>query len=383
MPGMVSTIETLALDWLADAAAERIRAGLDRRLTPRPPTSGLLDLASNDYLGLSTDPRVRAAAVDAVRVWGTGSTGSRLVTGSTELHHELERGLAGLVGAPRAVVFSSGYLANIGMITALAGPDCLVICDRANHASLIDGCRLARSRLRVIPHADLARAETMLSTRAEERALLVIDAIGSADGDLLPLADWHRLARRHRALLLVDDAHGLGIRGGGRGAVAEAGIAHEPDVVTSVTLSKALAAQGGAVLGAPVVIDHLIATARPFIFDTGLNPAAAGAALAAVDIVVAQPQLAGRVLANAAELAEACRVPATGSAVIPVVVGAADRASGLAAAIRDRGIHVGCFRPPSVPAGSARLRITARANLTDTEIDRLRAAMDELAPRWI
>lgn len=380
---MVSTIETLALDWLADAAAERIRAGLDRRLTPRPPTSGLLDLASNDYLGLSTDPRVRAAAVDAVRVWGTGATGSRLVTGSTELHHELERGLAGLVGAPRAVVFSSGYLANIGMITALAGPDCLVICDRANHASLIDGCRLARSRLRVIPHADLARAETMLSTRAEERALLVIDAIGSADGDLLPLADWHRLARRHRALLLVDDAHGLGIRGGGRGAVAEAGIAHEPDVVTSVTLSKALAAQGGAVLGAPVVIDHLIATARPFIFDTGLNPAAAGAALAAVDIVVAQPQLAGRVLANAAELAEACRVPATGSAVIPVVVGAADRASGLAAAIRDRGIHVGCFRPPSVPAGSARLRITARANLTDTEIDRLRAAMDELAPRWI
>jgi 8-amino-7-oxononanoate synthase len=379
---MLPTVETPALDWLADAAAERIRAGLDRRLTPRPPTSGLLDLASNDYLGLSTDPRVRAAAVDAVRVWGTGSTGSRLVTGSTELHHELERGLAGLVGAPRAVVFSSGYLANIGMITALAGPDCLVICDRANHASLIDGCRLARSRLRVIPHGDLGRAETMVSTRAEARALVVIDAIGSADGDLLPLADWHRLARRHQALLLVDDAHGLGVRGGGRGAVAEAGIAHEPDVVTSVTLSKALAAQGGAVLGAPVVIDHLIATARPFIFDTGLNPAAAGAALAAVDIVVAEPWLAGRVLANAAELAKACRVPATGSAVIPVVVGAADRASALAAAVRDRGIHVGCFRPPSVPADSARLRITARANLADTDIDRLRAAMDELAPRW-
>jgi 8-amino-7-oxononanoate synthase len=379
---MLPTVETPALDWLADAAAERIRAGLDRRLTPRPPTSGLLDLASNDYLGLSTDPRVRAAAVDAVRVWGTGSTGSRLVTGSTELHHELERGLAGLVGAPRAVVFSSGYLANIGMITALAGPDCLVICDRANHASLIDGCRLARSRLRVIPHGDLGRAETMVSTRAEARALVVIDAIGSADGDLLPLADWHRLARRHQALLLVDDAHGLGVRGGGRGAVAEAGIAHEPDVVTSVTLSKALAAQGGAVLGAPVVIDHLIATARPFIFDTGLTPAAAGAALAAVDIVVAEPWLAGRVLANAAELAKACRVPATGSAVIPVVVGAADRASALAAAVRDRGIHVGCFRPPSFPADSARLRITARANLADTDIDRLRAAMDELAPRW-
>lgn len=380
---MLPMTDTTALDWLAEAAAERTRAGLDRRLTPRPPSSGLLDLASNDYLGLATDPRVRAAAVDAVRVWGTGSTGSRLVTGSTELHHELERGLAGLVGAPRAVVFSSGYLANIGMITALAGPDCLVICDRANHASLIDGCRLARSRLRVVPHADLARAEAVLSTREQERALVVIDAIGSADGDLLPLADWHRLARRHRALLLVDDAHGLGVRGGGRGAVAEAGIADEPDVVTSVTLSKALAAQGGAVLAAPVVIDHLIATARTFIFDTGLNPAAAGAALAAVDIVVGEPQLADRALANAAKLAQACRVPATGSAVIPVVVGAADRASALAAAIRDRGIHVGCFRPPSVPAGTARLRITARANLADADVDRLRAAMDELAPRWI
>lgn len=379
---MPPTTEPPALAWLADAAAERIRAGLDRRLAPRPPSSGLLDLASNDYLGLSTDPRVRAAAQDAVRVWGTGSTGSRLVTGSIELHHDLERGLAALVGAPRAVVFSSGYLANIGMITALAGPDCLVICDRANHASLIDGCRLTRSRLRVVPHADLARAETMLSTRAEGRALVVIDAIGSADGDLLPLADWHRLARRHRALLLVDDAHGLGVRAGGRGAVAEAGIAHEPDVVTSVTLSKALAAQGGAVLGAPAVIDHLIASARTFIFDTGLNPAAAGAALAAVDIVSAEPQLADRALANAAELARACRVPATDSAVIPVVVGAADRASALAAAIRDRGIHVGCFRPPSVPVGTARLRITARANLTDADVDRLRVAMAELAGSW-
>lgn len=210
---------------------------------------------------------------------------------------------------------------------------------------------------------------------------MVIDAIGSADGDLLPLADWHRLARRHRALLLVDDAHGLGVRGGGRGSVAQAGISGEPDVVTSVTLSKALGAQGGAVLGAPVVIDHLIATARSFIFDTGLNPAAAGAALAAVDIVVAEPRLADRALANAAGLARACRVPVTDSAVVPVVVGASDRAAGLAAAIRDRGIHVGCFRPPSVPAGSARLRITARANLADTDIARLRAVMDDLAPR--
>jgi 8-amino-7-oxononanoate synthase len=368
-----------ALAWLAEATSRRRAAGLHRELVSRTPDSPLLDLASNDYLGLSRDERVVSAAERAVRTWGAGATGSRLVTGSTELHRDLERALASLVGAPQALVFSSGYLANVGAITALTGPDCVIVADRGNHASLFDGCRLAGSRLRVVPHGDLERAGTVLATRTEARALVVIDAISSVDGDLLPLARWHDLARRHGALLLVDDAHGLGVRGGGRGAVAEAGLAAEPDVVTTVTLSKSLGSQGGAVLGAPAVIEHLIDTARTFIFDTGLNPAAAGAALAAATIVAAGPRLAAAVLARASDLAAACGVPATDSAIIPVIVGPADRAFAMATAVRELGIVVGCFRPPSVPAGTARLRITARADLTGGDVERLRRAMRQVS----
>jgi 8-amino-7-oxononanoate synthase len=367
------------LDWLARTASARRAAGLHRQLRPRPAVSALLDLASNDYLGLSRDSRVIDAAAQALRVWGSGSTGSRLVTGTTELHAELEVTLAELVGAPAALVFSSGYLANIGAITALAGPDCLVVSDTGNHASLVDGCRLAKSRVVVIPHGELTLAEQALTRRPEARALIVIDAINSADGDLSPLRRWHELARRCGALLVIDDAHGVGVRGNGRGAVAEAGLAGEPDVVTTVTLSKSLAAQGGAVLAAPAVIEHLIDTARTFIFDTGLNPAAAGAALAAARIILREPELANDVLARAAELATSCGVPATDSAVVPVIVGEAEHAYQLAMVLRDKGILVGCFRPPSVPSGTARLRITARATLTDAELRRFRQAMAELS----
>ena len=371
--------ESAAFRWLAAEAARRDAAGLRRELRPRAADSAVLDLASNDYLDLSTDPRVTAAAIDAVRLWGAGATGSRLVSGTTDLHVALEEALARLVGAPRALVFSSGYLANIAMISALAGPDCLVVSDRGNHASLIDGCRLSRSRLQVVPRGDLDQAAAALADRAEERALVVLDAIQSADGDLLDLAAWHRLARSHDALLLIDDAHGVGVRGAGRGAVAEAGLANEWDVVTSVTLSKSLGAQGGAVLGAAEVIEQLVDTARPFIFDTGLNPAAAGAALAAAGIIEAEPWLADQVLARAADLADCSGVPRTDSAVVPVVIGPADQALATAAALREQGIAVGCFRPPSVPAGTARLRITAHAGLSADDVDRFARALKELA----
>ncbi|HST46568.1 8-amino-7-oxononanoate synthase [Jatrophihabitans sp.] len=362
------------LAWLADAAAERTAAGLRRTLRPRRPEPGgrlgILDLASNDYLGLARDRRVLAGAAAALDRWGAGATGSRLVTGSTELHAELERALAGLVGAPAALVFSSGYLANLGAVTALAGPDCLIVSDAANHASLIDACRLSRSRVVVVPHGDQRAAATALAVRAEPRALVLLEAVNSAAGDLLPLAGWHRLAVRFGALLLVDDAHGLGVRGAGRGAVAEAGLAAEPNVVTTVTLSKALGAQGGAVLGGQPVIDHLVDRARSFVFDTGLNPAAVGAALAAVRIVAAEPGLAAAVRRRAADLAAICGVPAPDAAVLPVLVGEALPAFERAQALRERGIEVGCFRPPSVPPGTARLRLVARADLTDADLER-------------
>ena len=359
------------LAWLADAAAERAAAGLHRTLQPRPPGGGAeLDLASNDYLGLARDQRVLAGGAAALRRWGAGATGSRLVTGSTELHAELEQALAGLVGAPAALVFSSGYLANLGAVTALAGPDCLIVSDAGNHASLIDACRLSRSPVKVVPHGDRQAAARALAARAEPRALVLVEAVNSADGDLVPLADWQVLAARFGALLLIDDAHGLGVRGAGRGSVAEAGLAGQPNVVTTVTLSKALGSQGGAVLAARPVIDHLIDRARSFVFDTALNPAAAGAALAAVRIVEAEPELAGAVRRRAAELAGICGVPAPDAAVVPVLVGEALPAFERSVALRERGVRVGCFRPPSVPAGTARLRLTARADLTDADLAR-------------
>jgi 8-amino-7-oxononanoate synthase len=365
------------LGWLADAARARAEAGVHRQLRQRQAEENLLDLASNDYLGLTRDPRVVEAGAAAIRRWGAGSTGSRLVTGTTELHIELELVLADLVGAASALVFSSGYLANLAAVTGLAGPDCLIVSDAGNHASLVDACRLAKSRVVVTPHGDQAAAERALTGRSEARAVIVLDAINSADGDLLPLAEWQVLARRHGAILVVDDAHGIGVRGNGRGAVHEAGIAAEPNVVTTITLSKSLGAQGGAVLGDAAIRDHLIDTGRSFIFDTGLNPAAAGAALQAAQIVVAEPGLSKAVLARAAELADVAGVVATDSAVIPVIIGDAQQAYDRSIALRDTGIQVGCFRPPSVPVGTARLRVTSRATLTDADLERFRQALME------
>ncbi|MEO6502032.1 MAG: aminotransferase class I/II-fold pyridoxal phosphate-dependent enzyme [Jatrophihabitantaceae bacterium] len=359
------------LAWLAAAAAERAAAGLRRRLQPRPAgPSDELDLASNDYLGLARDERVLAGAAAGLAGWGAGSTGSRLVTGTTELHVELEQALAGLAGAPAALVFSSGYLANLGAVIALAGPDCLIVSDAGNHASLVDACRLSRSPVVVVGHGDQAAAAQALAQRREPRAMIVIEAVNSADGDLLPLADWHALAVRLAALLVIDDAHGLGVRGDGRGAVAEAGIAAEPNVITTLTLSKALGSQGGAVLGSQAVIDQLIDRARSFIFDTGLNPAAVGAALAAARIIAAEPGLAASARARAGELAAICGVPATDAAMVPVIIGEARPAFERSVALRELGVRVGCFRPPSVPPGTARLRLSARANLTEADLER-------------
>ncbi len=366
------------LAWLSQKAEVRHRAGLQRALVPRSAQHTTVDFASNDYLQLSRDPRVVAAAVDAAARWGTGATGSRLVTGTIDLHTELEDALAELTGAPRALVFSSGYLANLAVLTALAGRDCVIVADAGNHASLIDGCRLANSRLVTVDHGDLAAAEEALSTRTESRALLVIDAINSVFGDLLPLERWHATARRHGALLLVDDAHGIGVRGDGRGSCWEAGIAGESDVVVTVTLSKSLGSQGGAMLGDPRVIDHVLNTARPFIFDTGLNPPAAGAALAAIQIVRESPELAQRLMGRAADIASALGSQPTDAAILSWTVGASQEALDLAAGLRDRGVHVGCFRPPSVAIGSAGLRITANTGHTDAEVHLLARTLSSL-----
>ncbi len=329
----------------------------------------MIDLASNDYLGLVRHPEVTEGAIAAVRRWGAGATGSRLVTGTTAEHEQLESELAEFVGAEAGLVFSCGYAANLGAVTALAGRGALVVSDAGSHASLVDACRLSRARVEIAPHGDVAAVDRLLAERREERALVLTDSVFSADGDLAPLAELHRVTRANGAVLLVDEAHGLGVRGtGGRGLVHEAGLAGEPDLIITATLSKSLATQGGVVLASERVRAHLIDSARTFIFDTGLAPAAVGAARAALAVLRRDPDLAARVLDNAAELARIAGVPQPDSAVVSVVLGDAQVAYDAAQACRALGLSVGCFRPPSVPAGTSRLRLTARANLTEAEL---------------
>ncbi|OMC34310.1 8-amino-7-oxononanoate synthase [Mycobacterium sp. GA-1841] len=368
------------LAWLADVEQQRRQYGLRRELRTRPAVATELDLASNDYLGLSQHPDVLAGGVEALRTWGAGAGGSRLVTGNTELHEGFEDALATFVGAESALVFSSGYTANLGAVVALSGPGSLLVSDALTHASLVDACRLSRARVTVTPHRDVEAVEAALSARTEERAVVLTESVFSADGVLAPLRELHEVCRRHGALLLVDEAHGLGVRGvGGQGLLYEAGLAGAPDVVMTTTLSKALGSQGGVVLGPAAVRAHLIDAARPFIFDTGLAPAAVGAAWAALRVLVDEPQRARAVLDHAAELARisgATAVP--DSAVVSVILGEPEVAVAAAAACLDRGVRVGCFRPPTVPEGTSRLRLTARASLTADEIGLARQVLIEV-----
>jgi len=367
------------LAWLAPHAARRREAGLRRELRPRSASDGLLDLAGNDYLGLTTDPRVIGGALKALHTWGAGATGSRLVTGTTTLHAELERELAAFCGAESGLVFSSGYAANLGLLTALSGPDALIVSDAANHASLVDACRLARARVVVVPHDDPAAVDAVLAGRPEPRALVVTESVNSVDGGLAPVRDLHAVCRNRGALLVVDEAHGLGVVGpGGRGLLAQVGLAGADDVVVTVTLSKALGSQGGAVLGPTEVTAHLVDTARSFIFDTGLAPASVGAALAALQVLRDEPDRPAAVLRAAAELADAAGVAAPPSAVVSVVLGDPVRAVDAARTCAALGVRVGCFRPPSVPEGTSRLRVTARATLTEADKALVRAVLAEV-----
>ncbi|MFI5541691.1 8-amino-7-oxononanoate synthase [Nocardia sp. NPDC051900] len=367
------------LSWLDERASARVAAGLRRELRPRAPQAPSIDLASNDYLGLVRHPEVIEGAIEAVRRWGAGSTGSRLVTGTTTEHELLETELAEFVGAEAGLVFASGYAANLGAVTALAGRGSLVISDAGSHASLVDACRLSRARVEIAPHRDVAAVERLLSERVEERALVLTDSVFSADGDLAPLTELHRVTRANGAVLVVDEAHGIGVRGaGGRGLAHESGLAGAPDLVITATLSKSLAAQGGVVLSSGRVRAHLIDAARTFIFDTGLAPAAVGAARAALRVLRAQPELAERVLARAADIAGIAGVPAPPSAVVSVVLGPAQVAFDAARACRAHGLDVGCFRPPTVPEGTSRLRLTARANLTPAELDSIATVLGEV-----
>lgn len=375
----------MAFGWIDEQVELRRTAGLVRTLRPRPADTPLLDLASNDYLGLARHPEVTEGAARAARTWGGGATGSRLVTGTTELHTELERELAEFCGFEAALVFSSGYAANLAAVTALAPHGSLVVSDAGNHASLIDGCRLARGATQVVAHRAPDAVRKALDGH-EGPAVAVSDTVFSVDGDAAPLSALAEACREHGAGLVLDDAHGLGVLGdGGRGAPQAAGIAGDEDVVVTVTLSKSLGSQGGAVLGPARVIGHLVNAARTFIFDTGLAPAAAGAALAALRLLRREPGRAARAAEVARDLH--ARLTAAGleavrpdAAVVSVRAPSPEQAVRWAADCRTAGLSVGCFRPPSVPDGISRLRLTARADLSGAEIERAVRVIGETRP---
>jgi len=393
----VSTVETHEVtsdpwtgwnDWLGGRDLERRERGLERHDRTWP-ASGV-DLASNDYLGLSRHPSVVRAAARAARRHGTGAGASRLVTGTHALLPALEQDLARYAGRREALVFSSGYTANQGLLGALGGPGMLLVSDAHAHASLIDGARLAKAEVRVVPHGDLGAVEDALrSHRAANgpraRAAVVLESLYSVLGDTAPLAEAARVCRAHGALLVVDEAHTLGAVPGGS-AVRAAGLADAGHVIMTATLSKALGAQGGVALfggeGARRWRSHLLNTARTFIFDTALAPPAAAAARRA--LALADEHRIGRLGENAAlahrvlagHPATAGRVERGEGAVHSLRMSSPGAAVRTADALRRDGIAVGCFRPPSVPDGTARLRITVHADLAPR---RLVAALETVA----
>jgi 8-amino-7-oxononanoate synthase len=363
----------------------RVRA-LDSASEPEVILNGrrVLCLASNNYLGLAAHPEVVDAATAAARRYGAGAGSARLITGGNVLHDELEARLAAFKGSEAALLFSSGYLANLGTVAALVGPGDAVFSDELNHASIIDGCRLSRADVHVYRHADAGDLADLLGTwrqraGSDRRALVVTDSVFSMDGDIAPLPDLLAVSERYGAILMVDEAHATGVVGpGGRGGVAAYGLEGRVGVVMG-TLSKALGAAGGFIAGSADLCAYLRNRARSFIFDTALPPPTAAAALAALQIVEREPERPVRARRLANRLAAGLRsagydVPDPPAAVLPVIIGEPDPAMRLSTRLLEAGVLVTAIRPPTVPTGTSRLRATVMATHTDAEIDRAIAA---------
>ncbi|MGY6499469.1 MAG: aminotransferase class I/II-fold pyridoxal phosphate-dependent enzyme [Acidimicrobiales bacterium] len=341
--------------------------GPSGNLDGRPTVS----FASNDYLGLSAHPAVQRAAIEAIERWGTGSTASRLVVGHRPVHAELESALARWKQSDAALVFPTGYAANLGVLTVLGAGASTILSDEWNHASIIDGCRLGKAPTRVFRHGDLDHLAHLLDT-TEGRALVVSDTVFSMDGDLADVATLAELCARHDAVLVLDDAHTVFA---GDGVIPEG---HGAEVVRVGTLSKTLGSLGGFVAASAPVIDLLVNRARSFIFTTGTSPADAAASLAALEVVQSPEgdELRSRVRRHVDRL-----VPGHPSAIVPLVVGAEDDASVAAEALGQLGLLVPAIRPPTVPDGTSRLRVTMSAAHSDDDVDRLLHALTTVGLR--
>jgi 8-amino-7-oxononanoate synthase len=372
-------------EWWREELEARREAGLHRRLGVLP--AGVLDFSSNDYLGLSRHPEVVKAAINATREFGAGARASRLVSGHFEIHAQLESELAAFKKCAAALVFPSGYHANLAVVTSLSRRGDTIFCDKRNHASLIDACFLASARGAKMRFYDSPeKLQTLLvkcgkSCSAPANFVIVSDAVFSMDGDIAPLPELINLAEAFDATLILDDAHGTGVLGAtGRGALEHFGqssiVNRQSSIVQVGTLSKALGAQGGFVVGDEILIEWLINAARSFIYTTGLNPAACGAARASLQIIEREPQRIKRprevkekLARGLTELGFDAREQPT--PILPVVIGDAKSAVALSEKLLAQNIWCPAIRPPTVPKNSSRLRVTANADLSEDDISRV------------
>jgi len=344
----------------------------------------LLLMCSNDYLGLASHPELRRAAARAMEQYGFGSGASRLISGTSPLHQELERRLALFKNTDAALLFNSGYAANTGIIPAIAGEGDVVLSDSLNHASIIDGCRLSKAAINVYRHKDLDHLESLLAKSGHaRRKLIVTDGVFSMDGDIAPLPGLVQLAEKYHALLMVDDAHATGVIGNsGKGTAEYFGLAGRVPIQMG-TLGKALGSFGAYVAGERALIDYLVNTARSFIFSTALPPAVCAASLAALDIVEKEPERRNRLWDNRNRFVKGLEALGVGvggseSPIIPIMIGDSGKAFKAGQELLSRGIYATAIRPPTVPEGTARIRMTVMATHSEADINETLEAFNGL-----
>ena len=369
--------------WLKSELNQLNQAGLSRSLRSvmtAPTGRILLDgrevilLGSNNYLGLSVHPTVIEAAATALRIYGTGASASRLMSGNSHLYTELETKIARAKGTEAALVFSSGYLANIGTIPALAGDKDLILSDALNHASIIDGCRLSPATKQIYRHCDVEHLESLLSQSTKfRRRLIVTDGVFSMDGDIAPLPEICELAERYDAMVMVDDAHGFGVLGETGGGTIEHFGLEDRGVIQMGTLSKAIGGLGGYVAGSANLIDFLINRARGFIFTTGLPPATLAGASAAIGVIRSSPGLRQQLSRNVLLLKNALlergfQLLPSQTQILPLMLGSVEVAARFAEALLEHGVYAPAIRPPTVPEGTSRLRISVIASHTTEDL---------------
>jgi 8-amino-7-oxononanoate synthase len=338
----------------------------------------LLSFSCNDYLNLTQHPKIKQAAIAAVERYGAGSGASRLVTGNHPLYAELEARLAQIKQTEAAVVFGSGYLANAGIIPVFIGPEGLVLLDELAHACLYAGAQLSRGTVMTFRHNDLDHARELLAEHRNryDRAMLITDGVFSMDGDLAPLAELNALAEEYDAWLMSDDAHGLGVVGGGRGSTF-VGNTHIPVPLQMGTLSKAVGAYGGYLCASAAAIDLIRNRARTLIYSTGLPPSCVAASIAALDLIEREPAYAALPVQKAKAFTSALGLPDAQSPIVPLIVGEADAALKASEMLADEGFLVAAIRPPTVPKGTSRLRFTFTAQHPDDQIERLASIVRE------